>query len=289
MTGTLGLSICEDAVHIVAIARQGRIGTLTAIAEWQNSVGITPDILQERIGAFLRANEISFSETSLALDTSQMFLHFFPAATHADEKSVHGKAEWELDQFFPDAKHSEFITDTHTMVLSRQKPWREILAVSVKRAEVREIRTVLTALRLHTRIVDVDHFSAEHAFRLNYPERGPEVVALVGVKRARIDISILRDHELAWYSYAVPRSHQDGVDIIAGIHRIYPEIQRVVLYGPTLKHQMITEVSDASSLPVEALNPFLQVQRSSSLLLADHFLASPYRFSAAVGAALRET
>jgi Tfp pilus assembly PilM family ATPase len=288
MTGSLGLSISEDAVHIVAIARQGRLGTLTAIAEWQNSVGITPDLLQERIGAFLRANEISFTEASLALDTSQMFLHFFPSAADSAEKTIHDKAEWELEQFFPNTPSSEFITDTHVMVLSKQKPWREVLAVSVKRAEVKEIRTVLAALRLRTRIVDVDHFAAEHAFRLNYPERGPEVLALVGAKRNRIDISVLRDHELAWYTYSTPRSHQDGIDIMAGISRTYPEIQRIVLYGPTLKHQMVTEVSDAATVPVEALNPFLHVQRSSSLLLADHFLASPYRFSAAVGAALRE-
>jgi Tfp pilus assembly PilM family ATPase len=288
MMGTIGLSISEDAVHIVAIARQGRMGTLTALAEWQNSVGITPDILQERIGAFLRANDIAFGEVSLALDTSQMFLHLFPGMPDTPDKSVREHAEWEIGQFFPDSHPAEFITDTHVMALSKHKPWREVLAVSVKRAEVREIRKVLSGLRLRIRIVDVDHFSAEHAFRLNYPERGPEVLALVGVKRGRIDISMLRDHELAWYSYSTPRSHQDSIDLIAGIPRSAPEIQRLVLYGPTLKHQMVTEVSDASSLPVEALNPFLQIQRSSSLLLADHFLASPYRFAAAVGAALRE-
>jgi Tfp pilus assembly PilM family ATPase len=284
----LGLSISEDAVHIVAITRRGSTDTLAALAEWQHSLSVTPDVLGSRIEAFLRANEVSAKEIAVAIDSSKVFLHFLPVIATAGERDIQTQVSWELTKFFPGTEAEGFINDTHLMSLPGTLPSREVLSVSVRREEVRNIQAVLTALHLKVRCVDVDHFSAEIAYRRNYPERADDPVALVGLKRSRLDVSILRNNELGWYSYYIPKSEADGLEHIASLVDTYPGLQGIVLYGPTLKHQLLAEITEASALPVEQLNPFLQLEKGKSLLLADHFLAAPYRFSSAVGVALRE-
>jgi hypothetical protein len=113
------------------------------------------------------------------------------------------------------------------------------------------------------------------------------MLALVGVKENRLDISILRNGNLEGYSYQVVSSNQEIIEAIGALSRQTQGIFSITAYGPYLDTDLLHRIRRASALLVEALNPLRHVSVADSLRLADHLTAPSYRFASAVGVALR--
>lgn len=140
-------------------------------------------------------------------------------------------------------------------------------------------------LTLH--VLDVDHFSADTALRVNYPDTNRKYLALVGVKENRLDVSLIKNGNMESYSYSVVQSNKEIVEQIGLLSRETKGIYSITVYGPFLDKDLLVQIRRGSSLLVEALNPLRHVKVSDSLRLADHLSVPSYRFASAVGVALR--
>ena len=140
-------------------------------------------------------------------------------------------------------------------------------------------------LELH--IVDADHFAADTALRVNYPDTYRKYIALAGIKENRIDISLVRNGSLESYRYVIVNSNQQIIQAIAALARRSPGIHSITAYGPYLDRELLTQIRRGSPILVEALNPFRHVDVADSLRLAENLSVPSYRFAAAVGVALR--
>ena len=137
-------------------------------------------------------------------------------------------------------------------------------------------------------IVDIDHFSADHALRFNYADITNKYMGLIGVKENRVDVSLLRNGILEAYSYRAVASNTEIVDHVSAIAKETPGLYSLCAYGTFLDIDLLVQVRRASPLLVEALNPLRHVGVSDTLMLADHLSVPSYRFAAAVGVALRQ-
>jgi len=162
-----------------------------------------------------------------------------------------------------------------------------MLSVSVRRQLAHVVQQALEKLGLTLHIVDVDHFSADTALRVNYPDTNRKFLALIGMKENRLDVSMIKNGTMEGYSYAVVGSNQEIVDYIAALSREAKGIYAITAYGPYLDKDLLVQIRRASSLLVEALNPLRHVKIADSLRLADHLSSPSYRFASAVGVALR--
>ncbi len=286
---TLGLSVSSHGVQAVELERGGISGMLLAIDEWENKFPFEDGGhgFQEYVQAFTKVNRVKATQVSVALDTSLLFLNTLPVEDGLPRPRINELIEWELHQYFPDIQPKEFITDVHVMSTHRDQGWNELLAVSIRRIHTQAIREALKALGLTLHIIDVDHFSADMALRVNYPDTYRRYLALVGVKKDRLDISLMKNGALQSYTYVVVNSNQEIVDQIAAISRETKGIYSITVYGPHLDKDLLVQIRRGSALLVEALNPLRHVGVSETLRLADHLSVPSYRFASAVGVALR--
>ena len=136
-------------------------------------------------------------------------------------------------------------------------------------------------------IVDADHFAADTALRINYPDTYRKYIALVGVKENRLDISLMRNGSLESYRYIVVQSNQEIIQGIASLARKTPGIHSITVVRPVSRPRPAHPIRRGSPILVEALNPLRHINVSDSLRLAEHLTVPSYRFAAAVGVALR--
>jgi Tfp pilus assembly PilM family ATPase len=291
---TIGLALTDRGVQAVEIERNGPVTTLLAIDEWENTLSLHDsdnisgtEQFVEYLSAFLKVNQIRARRASVALDSSLLFLSMLPMEEGLTRAEITEQIVWELQQYFPQASPKEFISDIHSITHPEAEHWREVLSVSVRRNHAIWVQKALAAAGLELHILDVDHFAADTALRLNYPDAYRKYVALAGVKENRVDISLIRNGSMESYSYTTVHSNKEIVDRIARLSHEAKGIFSITTYGPYLDRDLLTQIRRGSRLLVEAMNPLRHVNVSDSLRIADHLSMPSYRFAAAVGAALR--
>lgn len=289
----LGLSISGGSIQAVELSRNGSETTLLAIDEWENTfplrstngAGMTE--FNRAFGRFVQENHVNTRSVSIALDTSMLFLNSLPLEPGLTRSEINDHVKWELSQYYPDVDAADFITDVHVLMEKTDGRHNEALSVSVRRHDAAIIQKALTSLGLSLNIVDADHFAADTALRINYPDTYRKYIALVGIKENRLDISLLRNGSLETYKYVLVASNQEIIQGIATLARKTPGIYSITAYGPYLDREMLTHIRRGSPILVEALNPLRHINVSDSLRLAEHLAVPSYRFAAAVGVALR--
>lgn len=290
----LGIALTERGVQAVEIERNGPSSKLLAIDEWDNTVSFTGSdpgrgVQQflEYLSAFLKVNQSKTRKASIALDTSLLFLTTLPMEEGLTRAEITEHISWELSQYFPTFTQKEFISDVHPLAHPDVERWREVLSVSIRRNHASLIQKALAQIGIELYILDVDHFAADTALRLNYPDAYRKYIALVGVKENRLDISLIRNGSLESYSYAIVSSNKEIVDRIALLSQEAKGVFSITTYGPYLDRELLTQIRRTSRLLVEAMNPLRHVAISDTLRIADHLSMPSYKFAAAVGAALR--
>ena len=290
----LGLSLSDKSVQAVEIEQDGPSNTLLAIDEWENTLptsaghngqGTTRFI--EYLTAFMKVNRSRSRKVSVSLDTADMFLNSIPLDDGLSRIQINEHINWELSQFFPELSSKEFVTDVHVLTQRPADGWNEVLSVSVQRHDVYLVQQAVQQMGLTLHVLDVDHFSADTALRVNYPDTNRKYLALVGVKENRLDVSLIKNGNMESYSYSVVQSNKEIVEQIGLLSRETKGIYSITVYGPFLDKDLLVQIRRGSSLLVEALNPLRHVKVSDSLRLADHLSVPSYRFASAVGVALR--
>jgi Tfp pilus assembly PilM family ATPase len=293
----LGLSISGGGIQAVELERSGAVTTLRAIDEWENTFSPTNETgprndgegrqLGEQISRFIKKYRVAARRVSLALDTSFLFINTIPIDQGMTRNEISDQVKWELAQYYPDAASTDFITDLHVLTERSFGAYNEAMSVSLWRRDASSARKAVAAAGLELHIVDADHFAAETAYRVNYPDSYKKIVALVGIKETRIDITMMRNGALDTYQYGVVDSNAGIAERIAGLSRWNPDLQSVMIYGSYLDRDLLTAIRKASPVLVEALNPFRHLEIAESLLVDEHLNVPAFRFGAAVGVALR--
>jgi Tfp pilus assembly PilM family ATPase len=290
----LGLSLNDKSVQAVEIEQDVHFNTLLAVDEWENSLpakegenGHGVDQFVEYLAAFMKVNHVKARRVSVALDTSHLFLNTIPLEDGVTRLEMNEQVNWELSQYFPESSPREFITDVHVLTQNQEEHWNDVLSVSVRRDSADIVRQVVSKLKLTLHVIDADHFSADTALRVSYPDSSRKYLALVGVKENRLDISLIHKGNVESYNYRVVNSNKEIVEQIGILSRETKGIYSITVYGPYLDNELLVQIRRGSSLLVEALNPLRHVRVSDSLRLADHLAVPSYRFASAVGVALR--
>lgn len=292
----MGLSIGDYGVHAVEVEWTGETPTLRAIDEWQHSLPMGEEIttadglseFREYLATFIKLHHVGARRVSVALDTSYLFLNTIPMVDKISPSERTDQVQWELQQYLPGNPPAGYITAYHTMVHDPPERDPEILCVSIRRNDVRAIRTILQDLGLSLHIVDVDHFSGDMALRVNYPDSYRRFLSVVGVKKNRLDISWLRNGNLEAYRYRPVGSAQDIVNEIGRISTESTGIHAMTVYGPYLNKELLAMIRRKTAVLVEAMNPLRHVNIADTLRLAESIQSPSYRFAAAIGVALRK-
>jgi Tfp pilus assembly PilM family ATPase len=284
----IGLSLADSEAQAVDLSLTRSLPTINAIAEWAGGLQEEPAVIADRLAAFIATNGLATHRIAVTLDTGFLFTHVLPVPADQADALLHKHALWDLAQFFPDAAESEFITDVHLLQQPVTGDAHRLLSVSVRRAFARALGDALAAKDLSLSVLDGDHFSAEQYLASRHPDGRAGLVALVGLKRERMDVSFLLEGALLDYRSRGEWTPEVFTEVLAEGSALCGQPRKLYLYGSRATTEMVDSLRAAAPAPVEVLNPFAGMELRPGNSLAKHFLAMPQRFVPAVGAALRE-
>ena len=296
ITTVLGLAIYRESVQAVAVERAQAGSVLHAIDEWKNPLPLDApqppaagfQEFRDTLAAFLKVNRLRCRTACVALDSSLLFLNTIPflrSATHAHLSSHMG---WELRQFYPETPPEDFISDFVKLSPRLDTPHDEYLSVAVRRRHARMIEALLANQDLELETLDADHFSAETALRVNYPDSVRRYLAFAGFKPGRVDVSLIRNGHIESFRYMLSGPAHAPEDAVVTVARETTGLQAIVAYGPSLTKEILLRIRRASPILVEAVNPLRRIQVSDSVRLSDSLHSPPYRFTSAIGSVLRQ-
>lgn len=291
----LGLSIEESAVRAVELLRKEDRIMVLAADTWANTLPPPGETMsdenvgafKEALDAFLKVNRVKAQHVAVALDTSGLFITTIPLPETSTREDIHHQIVWELQQFFPDVAPSDFVHDTHRLVVDRQHGTAEFLCVAARRQYARTLQAMLSDRGFHLDLVDADHFGAEHALRAGYPEVSQKQILLAGVKKDRIDLSVLRNSALSAYDFVTPEGPDGLAAELARQQQLVPGLESIMAYGPALDDDTIAALRKALTIPVEAVDPFRSLEVSAPARLSAGLQLPPHWYTAAIGVALR--
>ncbi len=291
----LGLYLSEKTAQALVVERITSRHTLLALHEWDNTLfnyagDDTPgvDEFVDHLSHFVSRTAVRAEQASVALDTSLLFINTIPFESTATREKIYEQIEWELNEYFPGSPRNAFITDTHVLARRDAFSYDNVIAVSVRRDVVQKLHRALAKLKLRLDIVDADHFSADTARRINYPDTATKYIALVGIKDERIDVSLVRYNEVESYSYYTASSREKVVEQISSLSKTTNGLSSITVFGMNLDKELLTNIRNSSTVLVEALNPFRNVDIASSVRIAKDPTTNPFRYAAAIGVALRQ-
>jgi hypothetical protein len=287
----LGLYFGIRTVQATEVERAGPPPIVLAIDEWENTLsasnGTGEEKFLESLAGFVSTFRVRTKKVSLAIHSSRVFIHTIPVEPTAQRSTTMRHLKWELGQYFPDTPPEEFTSDVHELTRDQGQAHVDMLSVSVRRREIQHLSDVLARVGMEVEIVDVDHFAAETALKISYPDTVLRYLALVGITEGRLDISYIRNGTLESYAYRLAASSAEIAEHVGAISRDVTGLNSVVAYGTLLDKDLLVLIRKASATLVEALNPLRRVGVSPGLRPSDRIHSPSYRFAAVIGAAVR--
>jgi hypothetical protein len=117
--------------------------------------------------------------------------------------------------------------------------------------------------------IDAAQVDAHYAQQFNYPEEQYAVTALCGVQGNIVDVSVVKDGQLAYFaSVEIERNSTLAAVCKAQVETISTMLGRSVdalyCFGTDLTKQALSATADALTLPVRRLNPFRRLATTLS-------------------------
>ncbi len=196
----VGLDIGSGAIKLVQLERVGKGYQLQkfgvkaldselivdgTIMDAGRVVSIIKELAEEQD---LKTKDVAFSVSGHAVIVKKIQL----AAMSEDE--LEESIKWEAEQYIPfdinDVNIDFHILDTpETEEINEQM---DVLLAAVKREKLSEYSTIVSEAGLRPVVVDVDAFTLENMYSINYEINPDEVVALVDIGASVMNISIIK-------------------------------------------------------------------------------------------------
>ena len=286
MSHHLGLSIGDTMAEIVEFVREGPEITVTAIGEWPISAPLTAQTVSEHLDAFTRANSIMAGNISVALTTTRIIVHTFPADAGTTHPQWTASARWELSRILPGKQSEGYVTDAIALPPPPGRSGVEVLSVSLRRDDIAMLESAAGFSGMKISSIDADVFCAETIFLERTPGGPPPATLVVMVRQDRIDWTRLSGRVTVRYGTR-PLDGASAEEAIGALLPTVGAVDKIMLHGPMATTSIAEAVHARHGVTAECLNPFATMGVPDTIPLVDHFMRTPQRFAAAVGAALR--
>ncbi len=244
---------------------------------------------------YMVRRNITDSEISVTISTSQAFLITLPIDYSEGKQSINSKIYWELSNYFPD-NYNDFVINTYR--LNSFLPCKnsdEFLIIAVPKNSLEFIRRIFKLCNVNLKVIDIDHFAAENSFRINYPEfaEGKNVL-LVGLKKGWVDYGYITEKKYKFYSSSKYNSDAEfNLSIVKKVGAMLSSdsfrngVDTIYLYGDDVKNDTIEALRKLNKGNVEVINPFQNIAASDMFLKNEELRKKSYKFAPSCGVALR--
>ncbi len=251
--------------------------------------------ISDEIQKYLNKRNVVYNKVSLSIGTSQAFLITLPIDLSEGRQPINSKVYWELSNYFPD-NYNDFIVNTYRMnSVMPSGNTDDFLIIAVLKNTLEFVKRIFKLCSVDLSLIDIDHFSAEHIFRKNYPDEiTGENILLVGLKESRIDYGLISKGKYRSYSYSKYKSEPEfNLSLVRKLNSLLGEklsrynIHKIFLYGDRVPDETVESLKKIPGLYSTVLNPFENINSSSVFLKDEELRKTSYIYAASCGVALR--
>ena len=301
-TSALGISFLNGRIQIAEVEHR-RTPIVTILAECESSVDMAsegtelsaehpklPTLINE-MKKLLKQAGASSENVSFALPPDPLFINILPVDGSISGEELQKYLEWELDQYFPQAKPKEFVIDSHGLPMENTMA-QETFMVAVRRGIISFLQKAVVSLKLKLNIIDIDHFSTEKTLISNYPEILDHDIALIGLRRSGVDASLIHHGQMTDYRVFIFDGNNDPKEYILRYLKYLKQRNdtspaALILHGSSVSQQLVISLREESGIKqTVALNALRKLEVGENL--SPSIAKESYHFAAAIGLALRK-
>ena len=171
---------------------------------------------------------------------------------------------------------------------------KHMLAIMTDLALIDMCKKCFSSFKVPIKFTQNSQFSAPSACMMNYPEFAHKTIAVLGVQERFIDVSVLTEGNLAFYSlYGITADDDFGsvcIKILTSVLPQYlPSLDLALLYGEGLRKDLLHTLSHAVTVDTMRFNAFRGLLSTTSLGISDIALCNKaaHVFPPAIGASLK--
>jgi Tfp pilus assembly PilM family ATPase len=300
----VGLDLADGKMRVVEIRHSSKGRVLSHLDEIKTDINFESedfcsnlknqdfvDRFAGQISTYFSQSNITSKEISVALSSSQAFITELPLDSRLSKSEISEHLQWEISNYYPDLPAESFVIGT--WFLRELNMAKEMLIVAVQREIVDFLKSVFAECGCRLRILDIDHFAAEHALKENYLDLAQMDVALFGLKSRHLDVSVISKGEFLYYHRALfgPGTEAQYFIIreIATIQEklSYVGLDKVFLYGNDVNSELCDSSSEMLRVPFEPVNPFRNLVIAQPLEASYAIKKYFWAFAPSTGLALR--
>jgi Tfp pilus assembly PilM family ATPase len=298
----VGVSFLRGKIQLAEVEHKRKKSTVTVLAERDTTIdfariGATISADHPQLSMFvrelkemMRQHKISTEYISFALPPDPLFINIIPVEPGLSGKDLSQYLQWEVDQYFPKASPKEFITDSHGLPLENTEA-QQTFMVAVRRGTVAFLQKTVAGLKMKLNIIDIDQFSTEKTLITNYPEILEHDIVLFGLRNGGIDASLIHNGQMTDYrSFLYNGEPFPDKPILEYLKYLKQKDNStpaaLLLHGIDIGKNLVLSLRTTTGIKQTlALNPLRKLVAAKNL--NPMFVKESYRFSAAIGLALR--
>lgn len=251
--------------------------------------------ISSEISTYITKRNLNINKAGLTISSSQAFTLILPVDYSEGKQSINSKIYWELSNYFPD-NYNDFLINTYR--LNNVLPCKnsdDFLVIAVQKNTVEFIKRIFKICSLDLSLIDIDHFSAENALRVNYEEKiGGKNILLVGLKRGRIDYGYIENRKYKYFTHSKYYSENEfnlsltrKLSSVIRSEPILGRVDEIFMYGDDIKDDTLESMEKQGFAAIKIINPFENIGASDIFLKNDKLRKVTYKYSASCGIALR--
>lgn len=297
-----GVSFLRGKIQLAEIEHKKRKSIVTVLAERDTTMdfsrlgaSITPDHPQlnmfiRELKEMMKQHKISTEYISFALPPDPLFINIIPVEPGLQGKDLSRYLQWEVNQYYPNATQKDFVTDSHGLPLEDVGS-QSTFMVAVQRGMVGFLQKVVAGLGMKLNIIDIDQFSTEKTLITNYPEILEHDIVLFGLRNSGIDASLIHNGQMTDYRTFLYNGEPFPDKPIMEYLKYLKQKENsapaaLLLHGIDIGKNLVVSLRTTTGIKQTlALNPFRKLNAAKNI--NPLYIKESYRFSAAIGLALR--
>jgi Tfp pilus assembly PilM family ATPase len=298
----VGVSFLRGKIQLAEIEHKKKKSIVTVLAERDTTMdfartGATISADHPQLNMFVRElremmkqHKVSTEYISFALPPDPLFINIIPVEPDLTGKDLSQYLQWEVDQYYPHTSPKEFITDSHGLPLENAGA-QQTFMVAVHRGLVAFLQKAVAGLKMKLNIIDIDQFSTEKTLTTNYPEILEHDIVLIGLRKSGVDASVIHNGQMTDYrSFLYNGEPYPDKYILEYLKYLKQKDNStpaaLLLHGVDVTKSLVMSLRTTTEIKQTlALNPFRKLVAAKNL--NPSFIKEGYRFSAAIGLALR--
>jgi len=195
----VGIDIGAHSVKVAQLKETGKIYQLVAFGESPIHPEAVVDGAIMDAGAIVNAiqnilaeQSIKGSQVATAVSGSSVIVKKIPVP-EMDEEELAESIQWEAEQYIPfDIEEVNIAFQTINRPEVSGKAEMDVLLVAAKKEKLSELQNIIAQVGLDTAIVEVDAFSLQNCFEVNY-ETVEGTIALIDIGAQSMSINIIEN------------------------------------------------------------------------------------------------